>query len=240
MATVLELHDVGIDYTVRHGFLRQFKHTALAGITFSIERGETLGVLGRNGSGKSTLLQILTGLIRPSTGTIDMPSGNITRALLTLGLGFRVDLSGEHNVLLSLALQGYSRRQARALVPEIKEFSEIEEFFYEPVRTYSAGMRARLGFATGVCSNVDLLLIDEVLSVGDMEFRAKAEATMTERIGGDQTVVFVTQQPQQVKRLCNRALWLDKGRMQELGTGESVASSYHQAITKQRENATAE
>lgn len=200
-------------------------------MSFNIERGETLGVLGRNGSGKSSLLQILTGLIRPTRGSIEMPSGDITRALLTLGLGFRVDLSGADNVILSLALQGYTRRDARALLPEVEAFAELGDFFHEPVRTYSSGMRARLGFATGICSKTDLLLIDEVLSVGDLQFRAKAESTMNERIAGEQTVVLVTQAPPQVRKLCNRALWLENGKVAEFGVAEEVATHYQQSMT---------
>lgn len=229
MPSVLELQDVGLEYSIRHGLFNVFRHTALRHISFSIEQGETLGVIGRNGSGKSTLLQILTGLIVPTEGLINLPSGNITRSLLTLGLGFRMDLSGADNVLLSLALQGYSRRDARAAIPEIEAFADIGDFFHEPVRTYSAGMRARLGFATGTCSNVDLLLIDEVLSVGDMQFREKAEAAMTERLHGDQTVVFVTQGPAQLRKLCDRAIWLDKGEIAGIGRADDIADAYHQA-----------
>ncbi len=229
MTALLEISSVGMEYKVRHGLFRTFHHTALSDISFTIEQGETLGVIGRNGSGKSTLLELLTGLIRPTSGTIRSPLGAVTRSLLTLGLGFRTDLSGEDNVIVSLVLQGYSRKSARQLVPKISEFAELGPFFYEPVRTYSAGMRARLGFATGTHSNVDLLLIDEVLGVGDIEFRDKAEATMIERMGSEQTVVFVTQAPQQAARLCNRVLWLEQGNIRELGDAKEVANNYQQA-----------
>lgn len=239
MTAVLELQHVGLEYKVRHGLFNVFRHSALNDVSFSVERGETFGVLGRNGSGKSTLLKILAGLIRPTHGSITLPSGEITRSLLTLGLGFRMDLSGADNVLLSLALQGYSRKEARALIPEIEAFAELGKFFHEPVRTYSSGMRARLGFATGTCSNVDLLLIDEVLSVGDLQFREKAEATMMERMTGEQTVVFVTQAPPQVKKLCDRAVWLDGGEIAAIGQTEDVANSYVQAVGAKQPAATA-
>lgn len=226
MDTVLDLQAVTVDYEVRQGLFVSFTHRALQNINLKIHRGETLGILGKNGSGKSSLLQILAGLIDPTEGQITLPSGDLSRSLLSLGLGFRPDLSGEDNVVISLVLQGKTLNEAKALRPQIEEFSELGDFFYQPVRTYSAGMRARLGFATGTCSEVDILLIDEVLSVGDIQFRKKAEDSMLSRIGGQQTVIFVSQSPQQISTLCDRALWLHDARIKEIGEPKTVAKAY--------------
>ncbi len=226
MDTVFDLQNVGLEYKVRQGVFKVFRHRVLQDVTFKVHRGETFGVLGRNGSGKSSLLQILSGLIEPSQGKLLLPSGHLTRSLLTLGLGFRADLTGEDNVIISLVLQGKKKSEARALIPSIQEFAELGEFFYQPVRTYSAGMRARLGFATGTCSEVDILLIDEVLSVGDIQFRQKAEKSMHDRIAGQQTVIFVTQSPGQVKSLCDRAIWIHDAAIREIGDPDHVAAEY--------------
>ncbi len=170
--TILAAQDVRLCYRRRSGFLKWFEHTALASISFELKRGEILGILGRNGCGKSTLLRLLAGLIEPTSGKIicDMQT---RRALLTLGLGFRPDLSGRDNALLSAMLQGATKGKALETLQGIHEFSELGAFYDQPVKTYSAGMRARLGFATAIKTEVDVLLIDEVLSVGDVNFKKK-------------------------------------------------------------------
>jgi lipopolysaccharide transport system ATP-binding protein len=216
---------------VRTSLFKTFRHTALQNISFDITRGETLGVLGKNGSGKSTLLQILAGLIEPSSGEILLPAEPLTRSLLTLGLGFRADLTGQDNAIVSLVLQGKSKKEAEALLPAIYEFSELGEFFQQPVKTYSAGMRARLGFATATQSEVDVLLIDEVLSVGDIQFRQKAEQLMLNRIGGHQTVILVSQSPPQIKSLCDKAIWIHDAEIVEIGDPDRVANAYHDHMT---------
>ena len=142
----------------------RFEHTALHGITLELYRGETLGILGANGCGKSSLLRILAGVIDPTSGTVKCSEG-AKRALLALGLGFRPDLSGRDNALMSAMLQGIPKNRALTLLEEIRDYSELSEFFDQPVKTYSAGMRARLGFATALKTEVDILLIDEVLGV---------------------------------------------------------------------------
>jgi len=206
---------------------KTFRHTALRNISFDIKRGQTLGVLGKNGSGKSTLLQILAGLIEPSSGEILLPAAEpLSRSLLTLGLGFRPDLTGQDNAIVSLVLQGKSKKEAEALLPGIYEFSELGEFFQQPVKTYSAGMRARLGFATATQSEVDVLLIDEVLSVGDIQFRHKAEQLMLNRMGGHQTVILVSQSPRQIKTLCDEAIWIHDSEIHEIGAPDKVAKAY--------------
>ncbi|MCF8719360.1 ABC transporter ATP-binding protein [Nitrospina gracilis] len=226
---VLAAAGVSMCYRTRTGLLKRFQHTALDNISFTLERGETLGVVGRNGSGKSSLLRILAGIIAPTSGAIECPPG-VRRALLSLGLGFRPDLSGRDNALLGAMLQGAGKREALEFLPDIHEFSELGGFFDKPMRTYSAGMRARLGFATALKVNVEILLIDEVLSVGDVHFRHKAESAMLDKINGRQTVVFVSNNPGQVNKICGRAIWLEEGRIQAEGAVEQVTAEYRRFI----------
>jgi lipopolysaccharide transport system ATP-binding protein len=223
--SILAVQDISLCYKRRSGFLKCFEHTALDGISFEIKRGETLGILGRNGCGKSTLLRILAGLVEPTTGKI-ICGIHTRRALLTLGLGFRPDFSGRDNALLSAMLQGATKGEALDALQGIHEFSELGVFFDQPVKTYSAGMRARLGFSTAIKTEVDVLLIDEVLSVGDIRFRQKAEDTIQEKLNGRQTVVFVSHSAEQINKLCNRAIWIEDGKMKLVGEACDVSNNY--------------
>jgi len=226
MTIILSAKNVGLEFKIREGLFKSFRHQALQDISFDVARGETFGVIGKNGSGKSSLLQVLAGLLAPTSGRLELPEGPIKRSLLTLGLGFRADLSGADNVILSLILQGFSKQRAHGMLDQIREFADIGEYFDKPVRTYSAGMRARVGFATGVCSEVDVLLIDEVLSVGDAQFRQRAERTMLDRISGQQTVIMVSQSPAQIRDLCDRALWIHDSSIKEMGDPKQVSRAY--------------
>lgn len=210
--------------------------TALKGINFEIARGETFGVVGRNGCGKSTLLQVLADIVKPSEGKVETET-DIKRALLSLGLGFNQQLSGRDNSVLSLMLQGASRREAIEKLPAVKDFSELGAFFERPVKTYSSGMRSRLGFAIALESEVDLLLIDETLSVGDKSFNKKAEGAMMARMSGEQTVVFVSHNADQVERLCSRSLWLERGEVKSVGPSREVATAYNDFMTELRRGA---
>lgn len=230
---ILTVQNVRFRYRTRTGFLKRFEHTALKDISFSIRQGETIGVLGRNGCGKSTLLKILAGLMEPTSGRV-ICDRNIKRALLTLGLGFRLDLSGRDNAILSTMLQGATKMQALQQLEEIHNFSELGDFFNQPVRTYSAGMRSRLGFSTAIKTDVDVLLIDEVLSVGDAGFRKKAEEVMLERINGRQTVVFVSHSAEQVQKLCRRSVWLENGLIKSIGNTEDILNLYRQDALKRK------
>jgi lipopolysaccharide transport system ATP-binding protein len=234
MEKILSLSHVGFEYKTRTGFFKSFKHSALKDISLDLHKGETLGILGRNGSGKSTLLQILAGLIEPTQGSIQVSDPGLTRSMLSLGLGFKQDLTGLDNTLISLVLQGKSKTEAQAMVEQIEDFSELGKFFYQPVKTYSAGMRARLGFATGVCSEVELFLIDEVLSVGDISFREKAEQSMMNKLKNTQTVAFVSQSPTQVVTLCDRAIWIHDGLIAAEGDPDNVAAEYISVIGRKK------
>ena len=222
---ILCARDLRLSYRTRYGFLKWFEHDALNGISIDLRKGETLGVLGRNGSGKSSLLRLLAGLIDPTSGQIDCDK-SVRRALLALGLGFRNDLSGRDNALISSMLQGTLKKEALAALPGIREFSELGAFFDQPVKTYSTGMRARLCFSTALLTNVDVLFIDEVLGVGDAHFRKKAENALREKICGEQTVVFVSHSEKEIEKICDRALWLADGVVRELGDAVRVAENY--------------
>ncbi|MGI9285414.1 MAG: ABC transporter ATP-binding protein, partial [Pseudomonadales bacterium] len=201
---MIALDKVSLSYKAKKGAFEGGKHQILNEVSLVLCEGETLGVIGRNGCGKSTILRLLAGIIAPTTGEIVF-SKHASSALLTLGLGFKPNLSGRDNAILSAMLQGSSRKQADSMLDQIQEFGELGDSFDEPVKTYSSGMRSRLGFATALMTHVDILLIDEVLSVGDAHFKKKAEAAIRERIAGDQTVVFVSHADTQIQSLCDRA-----------------------------------
>jgi len=228
---LLEARDLNFSYSSRIWGFKRIDFPVLKGLTFNVYRGETLGIMGRNGCGKSSLLRILNGVVAPTGGELNHPKG-ITRILLTLGLGFDNDLTGRDNAMLSAMLQGYSRQRARASLEDIKEFSELGDFFERPVKTYSSGMRSRLGFSTAMKTEVDLLLIDETLSVGDQHFSHKAEKAMMEKINSEQTVIFVSHSGQQVNKVCSRALWLEDGVIQAEGNTREVAKEYKQFMNK--------
>ena len=155
-------------------------------------------------------------------------------SLLTLGLGFKPDLSGRDNALLSAMLQGSSRQQATSFLNDIKEFSELGDSFTEPVKNYSAGMRSRLAFTTALMTHVDVLLIDEILSVGDAHFRGKALTAMQSRITGKQTVVFVSHMADQVEKMCDRVIWLENGHIAAEGDPGEVTSAYAESVARAR------
>lgn len=230
---MMELQDVSISFhsgrkTYDHG-----THRVLDRVSLRLYEGETLGIIGRNGVGKTTMLRIMAGILAPTSGKITLAPGKAA-SLLTLGLGFKQELSGRDNALLAAMLQGSTRKQAEAFLPEIKDFSELGDSFELPVKNYSSGMRARLGFTTALMTHVDILLIDEVLSVGDAHFRGKAQRAMQDRITGDQTVVFVSHMADQVKTLCDRVVWLEDGRIEQQGDPAEVVDTYQQRIMQAR------
>ncbi|MBM7115639.1 ABC transporter ATP-binding protein [Archangium primigenium] len=201
---------------------------ALRGINLTIPRGRTVGILGRNGSGKSTLLKLITGIYSPTTGTIDV-NGRIS-ALLDLGAGFHPDFSGRENILINGIILGMTRAEALARMDDIIAFSELGDFIDEPVRTYSSGMYMRLAFSVATYVDPDILIIDEILAVGDQHFAKKSLAKMTEFKERGKTIVLVTHDLGTVERWCDMAAWIDGGRIRRVGTPAEVADEYRQAI----------
>ncbi len=224
---MLELENVCLSYPSRRKSFDHGAHHVLDRVSLKVYEGETLGIIGRNGVGKSTTLRLMAGILAPTSGTVRQRPGK-SASLLTIGLGFRPDLSGRDNATLAAMLQGATAKQARGFLEEIKEFSELGDSFEEPVKTYSSGMLARLGFTTALKTHVDILLIDEVLSVGDALFREKAEAAMKSRISGDQTVVFVSHMEGQVREICDRAICLYEGAVLAEGDPATVLAAYRE------------
>ena len=201
---------------------------ALRGITLRVPKGRTVAILGRNGSGKSTLLKLITGIYSPTTGSIQV-NGRIS-ALLDLGAGFHPDFSGRENILINGIILGMSRAEVRAKMDDIIAFSELGEFIDEPVRTYSSGMYMRLAFSVATHVNPDILIVDEILAVGDEHFSKKSLAKMMEFKRQGKTIVLVTHDLNTVERWCDLAAWIDGGRIRRVGTPAEVADEYRRAV----------
>jgi len=229
MKPFISLQNVSVSYKLSGNLFRRKKYfEVLKSVNLDIYPGETLGILGRNGSGKSTLLRIVSGVIRPDGGKLI--NNGVSVSLLALQAGFDPDLNGRDNAIFSGMLQGYSRREVEARLDEIYEYSELEEFFFEPVRTYSTGMRARLGFSITTIISPDVLLVDEVLGVGDKHFREKAERTMAAKFMSQQTIVLVSHSHQQIERLCDRAVLIDEGVTFASGGPSEVLNLYEKRL----------
>ena len=193
---------------------------ALRHVTFELSHGESLAVIGPNGAGKSTLLQVLAGIMRPSEGVVDV-RGQVS-GLLGLGVGFDLDLSGTENILLGGAFLGLPDGKVQELLPSIVDFADLGAFIDAPLKTYSSGMQARLGFSIATAVNPDILLLDEVLATGDANFRTKSKARVIELVKAAKGVVLVTHDMEWVREYCNRAILLEKGRVVLEGSPEEV------------------
>ncbi len=202
---------------------------AIRDVSFEVDRGEAFGIIGRNGSGKSTLLKLVSGILKPTGGKLSV-NGRIA-ALIELGAGFHPEITGRENMYINGIMLGLSRREVDQRFDKIAEFSGIAEFLDQPVKTYSSGMYVRLGFAVAVHVDPDILLIDEVLSVGDEEFSARCVAKIQEMKYRGVTLLFVTHQLDQVRNLCDRALWLDHGRVEAVGDPMRVVDAYLQEVS---------
>lgn len=208
---------------LRH--LRKERFTALEKISFSIRRGESVAIIGRNGAGKSTILGLIAGVIKPSEGFVRVHER--VSPLLELGGGFHPDLTGRENVLLNGVLMGLSRSEVRSRLDAILDFTELGDFVDQPIRTYSSGMLARLGFSVITQIQPKLLLIDEVLAVGDDAFRRKCYDLIEKFRRQGVTIVFVSHSASEVDRLCHRAIWIDDHRVRADGDARSVLAQYH-------------
>ena len=212
---------------------------ALKGISFEVEKGKILGIVGKNGSGKSTLLRSIAGIFSPDTGKIDLH--NHTISLLSIGVGFQPALTGYENIFLSGMLLGFSEEQVKEKLNDIIEFSELGDFIYSPVKTYSSGMYSKLAFSITAILETDIMLIDEVLSVGDIQFKAKSYAKMKELIDDEnRTVVIVSHSTATLRELCDEILWLHDGEIKMQGECDEVLDKYQEfmeADVKRREEA---
>jgi len=224
---IISVRNVGVTYE-RKGLFNSTRYEALKDVTFDLHHGESLAVLGRNGAGKSTLLQLLAGVLQPDRG--ELINRGVQAQLLTLQVGFDPKLTGRDNAILSGILLGRRRRQVEKQLDEIFAFAELEEFMNAPLSTYSAGMKARLGFAVSAYMEPDVLLIDEVLAVGDAAFQCKSKKVMEDKIASDKTVVLVSHSVEMIKKYCNRAVWIDKGISRMEGEVSEVAQAYASGV----------
>ena len=225
---ILSLRNIGLSYTRRTGLLRYEKFWALQDVSFDLCHGETLGIIGKNGVGKSTVLRLIAGIISPDRGEVTRYEP-LRASLLALQVGVIPHLTGRQNAVLGGLLLGLSRTDIEALLPRIIEFSELGEFIDQPVRSYSMGMKARLGFSVAIHADPDILLIDEVLGVGDVDFRKKSADAIREISRSNKTVVIVSHNTELVRNLCDRVVWIEHGHTQEVGPTDSVLEQYSQS-----------
>ena len=211
---------------------REIKETfwALQDVSSTLMSGETLGLVGRNGSGKSTLLRIIAGIYEPTKGTILMNRPIRTGAMIELGVGFHPELTGRENVFLGASIHGLTRKEIVDIYPAVVEFAELEESMDLPIKNYSSGMQARLGFALAVGLQPDLLLVDEILSVGDEAFQKKCIEKMKQIQLAGKTVVLVSHNSEMIKNFCDRVCFLDQGLLRSIGKPEEVLRDYHELL----------
>ena len=232
----LEIKDLHISYkclksfSIKKSLLHMKKadakvYEAVRGVSFSVSKGEILGIVGKNGSGKSTMLRAIAGIFSPDSGTIDLKGNSVS--LLSIGVGFQPKLTGRENIVLSGMLLGFSEEQVRAKMDEIIEFANLGEFIDMPVKTYSSGMHSKLAFSITAILEADIMLIDEVLSVGDAKFKKKSYNKMKELISNeDRTVLIVSHSSETLKELCTSVLWLHEGEMKMIGKPEEDLPAY--------------
>lgn len=236
--TMIELKDVSMCFnmatdkitTLKEYLIKLSKHElfykefwALQDINIKVNRGEVVGIVGFNGAGKSTMLKVISGILKPTHGTVKI-HGSIA-PLIELGAGFDAELSGRENIYLNGAVLGISKKDMDDKVEEIIEFSELKDFIDIPVKNYSSGMYARLGFAIATSVEPEILIVDEILSVGDYKFQEKSKNRILEMMNSGTTIIIVSHSVDQVRELCNKVIWLDKGKIKDCG-GKEVLNEY--------------
>lgn len=241
MSTVVKVEDISMMFnlssekidSIKEYFVKAMRHElhfqefwALKNVSFELEKGESIGIIGLNGSGKSTLLKIISGILKPTNGTV-RTVGSIA-PLIELGAGFDANLSARENIYLNGAILGYDREYMNNRFDEIIEFAELQDFVDTAVKNFSSGMVARLGFAIATMNIPDILIIDEILAVGDYKFQEKSFERMKKMIDSGATVVFVSHSIEQVKQICKKALWLEHGKVKMLGDADTVCGYYMQ------------
>ena len=225
----MRLSHVSVVYSQYGLFSATDDVVALRDVSLHVARGEKLGIIGPNGAGKSTLMRVMAGVLSPTVGSVDHEGRS--SALLSLNAGFDAELSGARNVVMHGMLMGLSHKDALSRVPAVTDMSGLEDAMHRRVSTYSTGMRARLCFSTAINLDPDILLLDEVFSVGDQEFREKSQQIMLDRFTQDKTIVFVTHNVNMVRRICEVAVWLDHGEVRAHGEVDHVIAKYRSATT---------
>ncbi|HSR53040.1 MAG TPA: ABC transporter ATP-binding protein [Acidobacteriota bacterium] len=229
--TVISVRSLGVCFKARLGLFRKARpFWALRQVTFDVLAGETFGIIGPNGAGKSTLLRVMAGIRRPTEGSVESNGYDVT--LLALQAGFLPYLSGRANVILNGILLGATRRQMVDRMDEVVDFAGLRDFIDWPLWSYSSGMRARLGFSTAYHVDPEVMLIDETLAAGDAEFSRKSAKAIRQRLRSDKTVVLVSHHLESIRSLCQRALWLENGRIRAVGPSSQVVEAYQNSSQK--------
>lgn len=198
---------------------------ALKNVSFEIEKGEVVGIVGSNGAGKSTLLKIVSGVMKPTKGTV--VTNGVISPMIELGAGFDMELTARENIFLNGAVLGYSKQFLEDKFEEIVDFSELRDFLDVPIKNFSSGMIAKLAFSIATIVNPEILIVDEILSVGDIKFQEKSKNKMMEMIKGGTTVLFVSHSLSQIRELCTKAIWLEHGEIQMIGNSKEVCDAYY-------------
>ncbi len=226
-------------HTVKEAAIRFLKRQlsydefwALRDVSFSIKKGESVGIIGRNGSGKSTLFKLISGVLKPTSGSISV-QGRIS-PMIELTAGFHSELTGIENIYLNCSIYGMTRAETKRKAEKIIDFAGIGEFIYSPVRVYSSGMLARLGFAIAVNVDADILLVDEVLAVGDGEFQRKCIYKLQQLKENDVSIVFVSHNLRTVEQVCEKSIWLNNGAMKSIGDSKKIVAEYYECAAKNK------
>ena len=206
------------------GKIKYEEFWALKNVSFEVERGEVVGIIGHNGAGKSTLLKVISGILKPTGGELEV-HGNVV-PMLELGSGFDHDLTGRENIFLNGSILGYSEKYLKEKYEQIVEFSELGKFIDVPIRNYSSGMLVRLAFSIATVVQPEILIVDEILAVGDAAFQEKSKARMLELMSGGTTVLFVSHSLEQIREMCDRVIWLEHGQIKAIGATKEICDAY--------------
>ena len=227
------------DFSVKQAFVNIFsgkakkknkkdnEFWALKNVSFTVGKGEVVGLIGSNGAGKSTLLKVVSGVMKPTSGKIKV--AGVISPMIELGAGFDGNLTAKENIYLNGAILGYSKKFLDSKFDEIVEFSELKDFLEVPVKNFSSGMTAKLAFSIATIVNPEILIVDEILSVGDIKFQEKSKAKMMEMIKGGTTVLYVSHSLQSIKELCNKVIWLDHGQVVKIGNTKEICDEYYKS-----------
>ena len=206
------------------GKIKYEEFWALKNVSFEVERGEVVGIIGHNGAGKSTLLKVISGILKPTGGELEVHGNGVP--MLELGSGFDHDLTGRENIFLNGSILGYSEKYLKEKYEQIVEFSELGKFIDVPIRNYSSGMLMRLAFSIATVVQPEILIVDEILAVGDAAFQEKSKTRMLELMGGGTTVLFVSHSLEQIREMCDRVIWLEHGQIKAIGATKEICDAY--------------
>lgn len=231
--------DIEKDFSIKQAFINLFTKKkkkkneyfwALKNVTFSVNKGDVVGLIGSNGAGKSTLLKVVSGVMKPTSGKVEVDG--VISPMIELGAGFDQNLTARENIYLNGAILGYSKKFLDSKFDEIVEFSELKDFLDVPVKNFSSGMTAKLAFSIATIVEPEILIVDEILSVGDLRFQEKSKNKMMEMIKGGTTVLYVSHSLESIKDLCNKVVWLDHGQVVKMGDTKEICDKYYESQMK--------